>query len=100
MYIDGGGEGVIESTFLPAKTEFILYQVEDGHVRIEARLQNETVWLALNQMAELFGVDKSGISRHLKNIFESGELHRNSVVAKFATTVADGKTHQVEHYNQ
>jgi hypothetical protein len=50
-------------------------------------------------MAELFGVDKSGISRHLKNVFELGELVREATVAKFATTAADGKTYRVEHFN-
>ena len=59
---------------LPAKTEFLLYQTDDGCVRIETRMQNETVWLTINQMAELFGLDKSGISRHLKHIFETGKL--------------------------
>lgn len=83
----------------PAKTEFLLYQSEDGRIRIETRMENETVWLSLNQMAELFGVDKSGISRHLKNVFESGELARDPVVAIFATTAADGKSYQVEHFN-
>lgn len=80
-------------------TEFLLYSTEDGRVRIETRMENETVWLTINQMAELFQVDKSGISRHLKNIFNSGELERNSVVAIFATTAADGKTYQVEYFN-
>lgn len=79
--------------------EFLLYQTEDGHIRLEARLQNETIWLSINQMAELFGVDKSGISRHLRNIFESNELTREAVVAKFATTAADGKIYQVDYYN-
>lgn len=79
--------------------EFLLYQTEDGHIRLEARLQNETIWLSINQMAELFGVDKSGISRHLRNIFESNELARKAVVAKFATTAADGKIYQVDYYN-
>ncbi|OGV45787.1 MAG: cell filamentation protein Fic [Lentisphaerae bacterium GWF2_44_16] len=84
---------------LPEKTEFLLYKTEDGQIQIETRMQDETVWLSLNQMAELFGVDKSGISRHLKNILESGELSRNSVVAIFATTASDGKKYQVEYYN-
>jgi len=52
--------------------QFLVYKTEDGHVKIETRLQDETIWLSINQMAELFSVDKSGISRHLKNIFESG----------------------------
>lgn len=76
---------------LPANTEFLLYQSQDGKIRIETRMQNETVWLTINQMSELFDVDKSGISRHLKNIFESGELSRESVVAIFATTAAERK---------
>ena len=59
----------------------------------------DTVWLSLDQMAELFQRDKSTITRHIKNIFEEGELQRNSVVAKFATTASDGKTYQVDHYN-
>ena len=58
----------------PLETEFLLYQAENGSIRIEARLQNETLWLGLSQMADLFAIDKSGISRHLKNVFESGEL--------------------------
>ena len=82
-----------------AMGQFLLYQTQDGRIRIETRLQNETIWLSLNQMSELFGVDKSGVSRHLKNIFESGELEKHSVVAEFATTAADGKTYQVAHYN-
>ncbi len=81
------------------QSEILLYQTEDGRIRLETRLQNETVRLSLNQMAELFGVDKSGISRHLKNIFASGELARDAVVAKHATTAADGKTYQVEYFN-
>ena len=84
---------------LPVKTEFLLYRTEDGAIRIETRMQNETVWLTINQMGELFDVDKSGISRHLKNIFDTGELSRDSVVAFFATTAADGKTYQMEHFN-
>lgn len=59
----------------------------------------DTVWLSLDQMAELFQRDKSTITRHIKNIFEEGELQRNSVVAKFATTASDGKTYQVDYYN-
>lgn len=82
-----------------ARPEFLLYQTQDGRIRLETRLQNETIWLSINQMAELFDVDKSGVSRHLKNIFESKELEKLAVVAKFATTARDGKTYQVEHYN-
>lgn len=70
-----------------------------GRVRLEVRLEGETVWLSLTQMAELFGRDKSVISRHLWGVFESGELHRKAVVAESATTAADGKTYQVEYFN-
>jgi len=83
----------------PPPGEFLLYQVDGKSPRIEVRLQNETVWLSIGQMAALFQVDKSGISRHLKNIFDTGELSHDSVVAFFATTAADGKTYQVEHFN-
>jgi hypothetical protein len=79
--------------------EFLLYQTEDGRTRLEVRMQQETVWLSLNQMAELFQRDKSVISRHIGNVFEEGELVRERVVAKSATTAADGKTYSVEFFN-
>lgn len=79
--------------------DFLFYQTEDGKTRFQVNLRNETVWLSLNQMAELFDRDKSGISKHITNIFEEHELKKNSVVANFATTAADGKTYQVEYYN-
>jgi hypothetical protein len=79
--------------------EIIIYQTEDGLTKINVNMQNETVWLSLEQMADLFQRDKSTISRHIKNIFDEGELVRSSVVAKFATTASDGKTYQVEYYN-
>ena len=80
-------------------SEMILYQSEDGQTKVEVRMEGETVWLTLNQLAELFQRDKSVISRHIKNVFEEGELLPGSVVAKFATTAADGKTYQVDYYN-
>jgi hypothetical protein len=80
-------------------SDLILYLTEDGRTRLQVRLEGETVWLSLNQMVELFQRDKSVISRHIKNVFEEGELVRDSVVAEFATTAADGKTYQVEFYN-
>ena len=80
-------------------SEIILYRTEDGRTKLEVRFRNETVWLSLNQMADLFQRDKSVISRHIKNVFEEGELVRSSVVAESATTAADGKTYQVEFYN-
>jgi hypothetical protein len=79
--------------------EMLIYQTEDGLTKIDVNMQNETVWLSLDQMADLFQRDKSTISRHIKNIFDEGELDRNSVVANFATTATDGKTYQVDYYN-
>jgi len=76
-----------------------IYQAADGKAMLEVKLDQETVWLSLNQMVSLFERDKSVISRHLKNIFLSGELDRNAVVAFFATTATDKKTYQVEHFN-
>ena len=80
-------------------SDLILYLTEDGRTRLQVRLEDETVWLSLNQMVDLFQRDKSVISRHIKNIFDEGELVRDSVVAESATTAADGKTYQVEFYN-
>ncbi len=79
--------------------EVALYQAPDGHIVLDVRLEGETLWLSLNQMAELFDRDKSVISRHFRNIFRTRELERDSVVAFLATTAADGKTYQVEYFN-
>ncbi len=79
--------------------ELILYQTEDGLARIHLRTADGTVWLSLNQIAELFERDKSVISRHITSISEDGELTADSVVANYATTATDGKTYQVDHYS-
>jgi hypothetical protein len=79
--------------------EFLFYQTEDGRTRLQVCVRDETVWLSLNQMAELFQRDKSVISRHIGNVFDEGELVRKRVVANYATTAADGKTYQVEFFN-
>ena len=87
------------------KGQILLYKTPDGESRIEVRLQNETVWLSLDQMAELFQRNKSTISRHIKNVFEEGELNKEVVVAKNATTTQHGaiegktQTHEVDYYN-
>ena len=81
------------------KNSILIYTTEDGLTKIDTTFDGDTVWLSIDQMAELFQRDKSTISRHIKNIFAEGELERDSVVAKFATTAADGKTYQVEFYN-
>ena len=81
------------------KGQFLLYQTPDGDSQIEVKLQNDTVWLSLDQMAELFQRNKSTISRHIKNVLEDGESEEKSVVAFFATTAADSKTYSVAYYN-
>ena len=78
------------------KGQILLYQTPDGETRIEVRLQGETVWLNLDQMAELFQRNKSTISRHIKNVFEEGELKKEMTVAKFATVVNRGIRGEVE----
>ena len=80
-------------------SEIVIYNSPENLTQIEVKFDNETVWLSLNQIAALFGRDKSVISRHLKNIFESEELNRISVVAKNATTANDGKTYEVDYFN-
>ena len=81
------------------ESQVIFYQTEDGKTRVEVQFRGETVWLSLNQMAELFQRDKSVISKHIKNVFAEGELLPEPVVANFATTAADGKTYQVDYYS-
>lgn len=87
------------------KGNIILYQTADGTSNIEVTLTNDTVWLTADQMAELFQRNKSTISRHIKNVFEEGELDKEVVVAKFATTTQHGamkekeQTHMVDYYN-
>jgi hypothetical protein len=81
------------------KNEIIIYHPDNLTERIEVKMEDETVWLSLSQIAILFNRDKSVISKHLKNIFKEEELIKISVVAFFATTASDGKTYQVEHYN-
>jgi hypothetical protein len=82
--------------------EFLLYQTDDGRTRVQVRIKNETVWLSLNQLAELFGRDKSSISKHIKNVFEEGELLPDRTIAKFATVQDEGTrsvAREIEHYN-
>jgi len=87
---------------LQIQSQFLLYQTDEGQTKIEVRLQDDTVWLTINQMAELFQVDKSGISRHLKNIYDTSELTKKATVAKFATVQKEGNRQvqrALEYYN-
>ena len=79
------------------KNEIIIF--DNQKIKLEVNMKDETVWLNLEQMTQLFKRDKSVISRHIKNIFQEGELDNNSVVANFATTASDGKVYQVDYYN-
>ena len=80
------------------QNQIILYRPNDT-ISLEVRLENETVWLTLDMMADLFQRNKSTISRHIKNIFIEKELIQTSVVANFATTASDGKIYHVDYYN-
>lgn len=80
-------------------TDFLLYTSPDGKIKVEVILNNETVWLTQKAIAQLFGVQVPAISKHLKNIFESGELEENSVISILETTAGDGKNYQVKYFN-
>lgn len=89
-----------ETDFMKDSQERILiYQADDGITHIDVRLDDETIWLTQNQLAELYQTSKSNVSEHIKHIFEEGELDEDSVVRKFRTTAPDGKNYNVTHYN-
>lgn len=79
--------------------EIIIYQTEDGLTKINVNMKNDTVWLSIDQMAELFQRDNSVIGKHVRNIFKEGELKKEAVWAKFAYTATDGKEYKVDYYN-
>lgn len=90
------------SAILPSNNNFILYSAPSGNVKIEAYMQDETIWLTQQRMAEVFGVGKSTISEHLGNIYESGELEKEATVRKFRTVQIEGGrevTRNLEYYN-
>ncbi len=80
-------------------TEILLYTTPDGKVKVEIYLQNETIWLTQQKIADLFGVERSVVTKHLKNIFQSGELNKITVSAKIAHTASDGKNYLTQFYN-
>lgn len=80
-------------------TDFLLYTTPNSDIKVETYLHNETLWLPQKRIAELFGVDRTVVTKHLKNIFESGELEENSVSAKIAHTAEDGKKYNTKFYN-
>ena len=87
------------TTEMGNESNILMYSTEDGITRIEVTYENETVWLSIDQMAELFQRDRSVIGKHIRNIFKEGELVKESVWAKFAYTAADGKQYDVDYYN-
>lgn len=80
-------------------SNIIMYTTDDGITKVEATFDNETVWLSIDQMAELFQRDRSVIGKHVRNVFKEGELVKDTVWAKFAYTAADGKDYKVDYYN-
>ena len=80
-------------------SNILMYTTEDGLTKIEATFENDTVWLSIDQMAELFQRDRSVIGKHVRNMFKEGELDKNLVWAKFAYTASDGKDYNVDYYN-
>ncbi len=77
----------------------IVYVDDNGKPQVDVRFQDETVWLTQAQLAELYQSSKANVSEHIKNIFDEGELDKNSVVRKFRTTASDGKNYEVNYYN-
>lgn len=80
-------------------SEFIIFKTEDEQVSVDVRLEDETIWLTQDQIATLYGVERPGITQHIKNIFSEGELEEKSVSKKFLRTAADGKNYNTKHYN-
>jgi len=83
----------------PPGGQFLVYQTEDGKLKLDVRFEGETVWLTQQHMAELFQTTKQNVGQHLKNILEEGELTQESVVKDFFTTAADGKKYATKFYN-
>lgn len=81
------------------KNNMIIYVSKDGNIKVDVNIQNEDIWMSQDVMANLYDTTKNNISMHLKNIFDEGELEKNSVVKKFLTTASDGKKYNVLHYN-
>jgi len=79
--------------------ELAIYQAKNGEIKLKEDADNETIWASLDQIASIFGRDKSVISRHIRNIFKDEELIEKSVIAIFATTAKDGKSYQVKYFN-
>lgn len=80
-------------------SKFIIFKTEDEQISVHVRFEEDTIWLTQDQIAALYGVERPGITQHIKNIFAEGELQENSVSKKFLRTAADGKNYNTKHYN-
>lgn len=83
----------------PPGGQFLVYQTEDGKLKLDVRFEGDTVWLTQQHMAELFQTSKQNIGQHLKSVLAEGELSQDSVVKNFFTTAADGKDYATNFYN-
>ena len=83
-----------------SNSEIVIYKNPDGNIKIDVRLEDETVWLSQSHLCELFDKNKRTISEHIRNIFAEGELQEESVVRKFRTTAKDSKTYDTKYYRQ
>ena len=81
------------------KSQFLIYQNENGITKLDVRFDNSDVWLTQEQLASLFEIERPGVTQHIKNIFAEGELEENSVSKKFLRTASDGKNYEVKHYS-
>ena len=88
-----------KNNHIESHSKFIIFRTEDEQVSVDVRLEDETIWLTQDQIATLYGVERPGITQHIKNIFTEGELQENSVSKKFLRTAADGKNYNTKHYN-
>ena len=83
----------------PSNSQLLIYQTEDGRIKLDVRFDDETVWLSQKLMAELFDKDVRTVNEHILNIFDEGELMPESVIRKYRITAADGKNYITQHYN-
>ena len=88
-----------EITGIPSKGEIVIYLTKDKKVQLDVKLENETVWLTQKQISQLFGTQRPAITKHLHNIFKTGELKENSVCSILEQTALDGKKYQTKFYN-
>jgi len=97
--MEGGKQKIIAKIMQNEKSQIIIYKTEDGKIAVDALMKDESLWLNAHQMATLFEIDRSGIVKHIKKIYETGELEPNSTCAIFAQVAKDGKMRDMDFYN-